>query len=91
VAQPAADEFPALTLPSSAETAAATPAAHETPLAEAGAADYREFPAAGEVHIDVSHLSLTPVEPPAAEAPPEVLLDFDFPEFEKKETPEGKA
>lgn len=50
-----------------------------------------EFPAAGEVTIDISHLSLSPVAPPsptADGAPAEVLLDFDFPDFGKTDAQE---
>lgn len=55
-----------------------------------------EFPAAGEVHIDVSHLSLSPVAPPPAapalvEPPVEALLDFDFPDFEPEAVPDSGA
>jgi hypothetical protein len=63
---------------------------HEEADEQAEPAGYHEFPAAGEVHIDVSHLSLTPVEPAAPSTPSEVLLDFDFPEFEKKDASEGE-
>lgn len=55
-------------------------AAASTEASTAGQAAMPDFPAAGEVDIDISHLSLSPVEPAAPEeTPPAPLLAFDLP------------
>lgn len=84
-----AQSFPAL-MPAIPEDAVATVAAQEAVLPEVESTAAYEFPAAGEVHIDVSHLSLSPVAPPPA-APAEALLDFDFPDFEPEEVSDSRA
>lgn len=84
-----AQSFPAL-MPAIPKDAVATGAAPEAVLPEVESTAAYEFPAAGEVHIDVSHLSLSPVAPPPA-APAEALLDFDFPDFEPEEVPGSGA
>lgn len=72
-----AAEFPSLAESGSeGEPQSAGPAAELEPEAPPLA----QFPMAGEVTIDVSHLSLTPVGEPAkpVQAAPAPLLDFDF-------------
>lgn len=72
-------DFPPLA-PAAGSGASAQAAMSET---TAGAAAMPEFPAAGEVRIDVSHLSLSPVEQTAADEAPAPLLDFDLPGFDQ--------
>lgn len=70
----------------------AAPGAFYEGVAEAApaAGALSDFPAAAEVTIDLSHLSLTPTEAPpqvasAEESSPPPLLDFDLPGVDKKE------
>lgn len=77
------------------------PALHQVPANDAGGAQgpaggaetagVPEFPVAGEVNIDVSHLSLSPVEqqtPTAAKGSSEVpMLDFDLDGLDKPANP----
>lgn len=61
-----------------------TSPSESTPAFTAGAVAMPDFPAAGEVHIDVSHLSLSPVEPASPElAPSSSLLEFDLPDLDQ--------
>ena len=90
VSAPAAQtDFPPLPSAPSAQAPAVDAAD-----AASGASALSDFPAAAEVTLDLSHLSLTPTEPsaqaPASESPSAPLLDFDLPGLENPK-PDKKA
>lgn len=78
-------DFPPLT---SAQSAHAP--SEDAADAASGASALSDFPAAAEVTLDLSHLSLTPAEPPAqapeSASPSASLLDFDLPGLENPQS-----